>query len=463
MRLQNELASVSQDDLQPNIWQEGTSYCLSNSSNNEVTPECSQGKVTFGNLTTLQSPYITQLPAGYQTGLISQFMLRMNSSVSFLNISKIAFPSNCNAIASAYYIEYSYDTTPLNVKVCMLDGISQSPWKGTRDRQDIRETMFLNIELDTSGAALHNADAGYVYIHNITFKLTVDTTLGYFELPNYNSSGMAGPLLAKDPYDTYPGNKGQYLSQWHSKRSLQTNENQTSFAYNASRNIGPLAMIVTALFEPGSFLATQIHQNATKSPDMYKPNPGQAIPCTAPPLNWLAGDPQCFPQLTSAGQGYLSVAQWLSKFYEIGDMQKALHAAVILASQVWLNLPGGNLMVYYDMGQDSIRPRISSAGMILLSILLALDVLLLLVIAIYISFSYTWAEDFDSSAMMRLGAAKADELQLQIISKEGKKKTQAILERIPGWVGDARPDDEVGVLAIGATVPLIAGRRYQAS
>ena len=101
--------------------------------------------------------------------------------------------------------------------------------------------------------------------------------------------------------------------------------------------------------------------------------------------------------------------------------------------------------------------------MILLSILLALDGLLLLVIAIYISFSYTWAEDFDSSAMMRLGAARANELPLQVISREGKEKTRAMLERMPGWVGDARPDDEVGALAIGATGPLTAGRRYQAS
>lgn len=101
--------------------------------------------------------------------------------------------------------------------------------------------------------------------------------------------------------------------------------------------------------------------------------------------------------------------------------------------------------------------------MILLSILLALDVLLLLVIAIYNSFSYTWTEDFDSSAMMKLGAARANELPLQVISREGKEKTRAMLERMPGWVGDARPDDEVGALAIGATGPLTAGRRYQAS
>lgn len=42
----------------------------------------------------------------------------------------------------------------------MLDGISPSPWQGTRDRQDTIKTMFLNIELDTSGAGLENLGYG---------------------------------------------------------------------------------------------------------------------------------------------------------------------------------------------------------------------------------------------------------------------------------------------------------------
>ena len=144
-------------------------------------------------------------------------------------------------------------------------------------------------------------------------------------------------------------------------------------------------------------------------------------------------------------------------------MQNALHLAAILASQVLLNLPDGQLTVWQDMGHDSIRPKIPPAGMILLSVLLSIDLLLLLVAAIYISFSYTWAEALDSSAMMRLGAARADELPLQVSSSEVKEKTRAMLERMPGWVGDARPNDEVGTVEIGATVPLKTGRRYQVS
>ena len=463
-RLRNELASVSHNDFQPSIWQEGTPNCSSNSSNGfEVSPECIQGGITFDSIAALQGPYVAQLPAGYQTGLITQFMPRMNSSVSLLNVSQTAFPSNCNATSGAYYMEYSYNTTLLNVQVCMPDGVSQSPWKATRDRQDTTEIMFLNIH---SGGSQNSADPDD-NIENITLKLTVNTTLGYFELPNYNSSGVAGPLLAKDPHDTCPGNEDECLSQWQLKRSLQTNESNTSFAIGVTANLGPLAMIVAALFEPGSFIATQTIRNGTTPPDIYMPSPGPAIPCTVPPLSLLydgpAGDMQCYRQPSYADDGYLSITLWLEMFYDIGTMQNALHAATILASQIWLSSAAGSITVYYDMGLDSTRPKISSAGVILLSILLAIDLLLLLAVAIYTSFSYTWAMDFNSSAMMKMGAARADEFPLQVISREGKENTRAMLERMPGWVGDARPDDEVGALAIGATVPLKAGRRYHAS
>ena len=336
----------------------------------------------------------------------------------------------------------------------MLDGIYHSPWKATRDRQDATETMFLDIHFGglENPATLNSNPA------NTTFKLIINTTLGYFELPNYNNSGRPGPLLAKDPYDTCPANKSQCVSQVLWKRSLQINEDSTSPAIENIPIIGPLAMIVVAMFEPGSFIAMQIPPNGT--------TPSSNRPCTIPPLNLLfndsAGYVGCYLEPIFADDGSGSIIQWLTNFYEMGNMQNALHLAAILASQVWLNLPEGQLAVWHDMGHDSIRPKISSAGMILLSILLAIDLLLLLAVATYISFSYTWAESFDSSAMMRLGAAKADELPLQLLSSEAKEKTRTMLERMPGWVGDARPDDEVGTLAIGATIPLKAGRRYQA-
>ena len=460
-RLRNELASVSHNDFQPNIWLEAASNCSSNSTDDvEVYAECAQSAITFNNLTTLRGPYVAQLPASYQTGLLTQSMPRMNSSVSF-NVSQTAFPSNCETTSGAYFVEYSYNTTVLNVLVCMPDGISQSQWKATRDRQDTTETLFLKISHSGNWENLADLDANP---RNMTFKLTINTTLGYFHLPNYNNKGIAGPLLAKDSKDICSLNEDKCLSQKQSKRSLQTNESSTSFAIDDTLNLGPLAMIVAAMFEPGSFIATQIPQNGTTAPAKDMPGPTPAIPCTVGPLNLLliGLEETCYHQPSKVDDGYVSITKWLASFYDIGNMQNALHAAAILASQVWLSSVDGTLEINYDLGQDSTRPKISSAGVIVISILLAIDLFLLLVVATYIRFSYTWTDSFDSSAMMRLGAARANDLPLQVSTDEAKEKTRAMLGEMPGWVGDARPDDEVGAVAIGATVPLKAGRRYEA-
>lgn len=61
---------------------------------------------------------------------------------------------------------------------------------------------------------------------------------------------------------------------------------------------------------------------------------------------------------------------------------------------------------------------------------------------------------------MRLGAARAPELPLQVLSSVEQGKGRSVLERIPGWVGDARPKDELGVLAVGASEALKRGRKY---
>ncbi|RJE26738.1 hypothetical protein PHISCL_00969 [Aspergillus sclerotialis] len=61
---------------------------------------------------------------------------------------------------------------------------SQPLWKPTRDRQDFSEELFV-----------HTTVGRYEY----TVKITVDTTAGYFELPNYLNGGNPGPLLPKFP------------------------------------------------------------------------------------------------------------------------------------------------------------------------------------------------------------------------------------------------------------------------
>ena len=431
--LRSELASISTHDFQSDLWQEGTLHCSPNvSSEFQVPEQCHEGGTTFANINSLLGTYIAQLPSGYQTGLMTQFMPRMNSSVSYTNVSEAEFPPNCDTLPGAYYTNFIYNKTVLNLKVCMPNGGNFSRWKATRDRQDISETMFLHAGYGNS----RNPVTMNLNPANATFKLVVNTTLGYFELPNYNNSGIAGPLLAKNPFDC-KANPHQCVSQSLSKRSLLVNE--SNFEVSRTTNPGPLTMMALALFDPGSFIATQFNQTAVQERDVFTPaNLQPVVPCTVPPLILLQGDDgisvqsRCYQTPSSANEGYISISDWLKYFSNISDMQNALRASIIIASRTWLRNPlhnsNGNLQVNYDLGADSVRPRISSSGVILLSILQAIDLILLLGVAAYISFSYTWTKQFDASAMMRQGAARADEFPLHIISSHGKESNTQVLE-----------------------------------
>lgn len=468
-RLRSELASVSTQDFQPNLWQEGTPQCTANASENfHRTSECFRGGTTFDNITLLLGPYIAQFPAGYQTGLITQFLPRMNSSVSYANVAQMDFPRDCATLPAAYFIEYSYNKTVLNVQICMPTDVSVSPWKATRDRQEISEEMYMKITMGFLTGTTKPATQ--------TFKVVVNTTLGYFELPNYKSSSIAGPLLAKDRTTYYKGKTGDCLSQWsydkrslpqHQqrksqnlplKRSVQVNEGTNSSTLGRTVNLGPLTRLTLAMFDPGSFIATQFTNIGPTPSEDHRP----VASCTVAPLEMLLRNLHfesaypCYPQPHSQARAVANVATWLLNFNDIKGTQNALHAGVILASLGWLNSFSGSLGVQYDFGSDFLRPKISTTGVVLLSILLGVDLFFLLALGAYASFSYTWTSSYNSLAMMRQGAARADRLGLHVWEEEAKQ----VLETMPGWVGDAAPDEDVGVLAIGAKTPLKKRRKY---
>ncbi|KAL4895123.1 hypothetical protein BDV59DRAFT_174484 [Aspergillus ambiguus] len=71
----------------------------------------------------------------------------------------------------------------------------RSPWRVTRDRQDFSEELYINITY-RGPSAIEERPGEYV------FKITVNTTAGYFELPNYSNGGRAGPLSEKAPICT---------------------------------------------------------------------------------------------------------------------------------------------------------------------------------------------------------------------------------------------------------------------
>lgn len=158
------------------------------------------------------------------------------------------------------------------------------------------------------------------------------------------------------------------------------------------------------------------------------------------------------------------VAEWISLFnLDAGRLAGAFTAAAFLANQAWL---GGNLgeesqrslTVSYDFGEDTVVPSIALAGVVVISVLLAMYLVVLCALAVYASRYPRWTHMLDAFAMMRIGAAVGERVPLLV-----GRNVDAIevLDEIPGWIRDeVDENEEVGRLALGAKRRLDGRRPY---
>lgn len=203
-------ASVSPNDTPSLLWS-GNNNCTALG---EITVDentvCSQGGNSWSSIPFLSGPFLSPLPKDFNTGLIQQFLPRFNSTATYKRITAEEFPKTCDTTQGALSIsrnqslDYDRGPDPLawSLYACMPGDLRKSPWKVSRARQDFTEELYLNVSLSTSMIYEINrlnltAEPYSTYIH-----ITVDTTAGYFELPNYMNAQKAGPILNDDPNAT---------------------------------------------------------------------------------------------------------------------------------------------------------------------------------------------------------------------------------------------------------------------
>lgn len=125
-------------------------------------------------------------------------------------------PTDCGEMPDSFYVHYANGTLDLNSKLgpgksyggnwgieaCMPGNLSETPLKRVYERQDFTETLYLNIsvvEYPEQGYPTGEFDSP---LSGGMFRITSQTTAGYFELPNYMNGGIAGPLITGDPDDS---------------------------------------------------------------------------------------------------------------------------------------------------------------------------------------------------------------------------------------------------------------------
>ncbi|KUJ08929.1 uncharacterized protein LY89DRAFT_788365 [Mollisia scopiformis] len=512
----NALMSATNGEPQSQLWQGSGTSCnmteiaaLVRADSFTLPANCGNGN-TLGNISSLADPFLAQLPNGYSTGLIRQYIPRFNSTARYENISATEYPSGCSQIPGAFYVQYTYVTQPnttdvagWNVEACMPTDMSKSPWMETRDRQDFTETLYLNISI-YGGLTQSGTPVG-----GSMFRITLDTTGGYFELPNYMNGQVPGSLLTTipnnmcgagtdcltegsttapngtiyeifgpyDPNDPTTGNTKR-----DSSTIYNTKESNSSASAEMVVNKGPLLTTALALFGSGSFLADRIAHpeayigiNYTRASDtgIYDPaNVGACIDLF--PMGLLfaeldtsnGGASSCISNTDygSNGDDRLGtvMASWINNFLgDTGRLSSIFTAAGFLANQAWMSSNGissGSLIIHFDFGADTQVPTISHAGIIIISTLLALYLVSLFIIALYTSLSPRWTNQLDAFAMMQIGAAMSDKISLMVMTRQSHTN---ILDEAPGWIGDVADEHEkVGRLGLGARRRLDPKRLY---
>ena len=166
--------SGSVDDLRANIWPMDSNQplltdlkALHDQSNNSSIPRL----------------FTTSIPVGTDTGILRAIALRLNSSLSCEAVLDTDLPSNCYEGPS----KNSTNSAEYNGRIC-VSGDFKLP--AGEDRQDISEDYWFNIQVnnDTKASSVASSNGSPVQAnqaYNFPHHCQQNTTIAYFELPNY--------------------------------------------------------------------------------------------------------------------------------------------------------------------------------------------------------------------------------------------------------------------------------------
>ncbi|CAG7966195.1 unnamed protein product [Penicillium salamii] len=451
-RLRPTLVTAHASGTSNYIWQ-GNSSCRLNTANSESPSlfKCQRATVNSAPYTPSNSTldlFTSPMVPRTNTGMLRQFAPRMNSSLSWTDIQIEDFPRNCS-VGNGFFRNY---TSPIDensgryysLSVCMQGNLSHTPFKRTRDRQDFNETIFISTNYFADEASPGNA----------TWRLTLSSTLGYFELPNKRRGGSYGPLLDKDPLlnCTPPRCGGR---QPPTSRPPNYGYDQNGNWYlDLVPSKGPLTVLTLALFGNDSFIDTH---NDDISGSFHRVNAQDDVCYGYNPLSLVMGeDEEC-----SSGSSFGDrVATWVSYFSMAEYAVSALSQASLLANHAILaSARGGETLTIYERESvDYSRPEISATSMTVLWLLIATYLPALILLCFLATMSVAWDDSLDSHAMVAMTASLCSRTSL--LGDHEPDEEKDLLDALPGYVGDATPDSPVGTLGIGANSPLQWNRRY---
>jgi hypothetical protein len=207
-RMTSDLASISLDEEQPNLWSDhvssdtwlrARSFWSSTLDDRYRSLRPWLSGFIHGDYETPLF-FVAALSANSTTGVLREHAMRLNSSIQCTEIDRASFPNQC--LGKGPFVASIGRRDDTKIRVCVPGEIGIFPWTRSRSRQDITEQLYLDLwdrgsSGEQSSAQLKNVSA--------TIMCEAKTTRGFFELGNN---------LNNDTYSTV-------RSQWPSREQMQ--------------------------------------------------------------------------------------------------------------------------------------------------------------------------------------------------------------------------------------------------
>ena len=457
-------------DSQPNLW-----TTKSNAKNLTTLGDALRSASNIAGYKGLAQDFFTSsIPAGINTGVVRNLATRMNTSVDCQMIPQSEFPTDCSR-KDAFYREFSnmvnysdpfpFDTVyPYDPKyrgrICAPGQPFGSPWKNIAERQDIREELWIDFQYsDLYGPKFFGGyNVGIKSRSNFTQHCTSNSTLGFYEVPNYWNGGIVGPLLSQIPP----------LS-----RNF-TFDNHLSLTRRLSDSLypvpGPLMASTHAIFGRNTFFDVVAEP---KTNGVLKYDPLAEVFCSqlqypflglVPSETAIRGGtflrefsdwdiptawPPCPSRQTGSSPLLIGLMTYMPQFANTTSTVAALtFTAHSVHKHIFTTATEGYAKTYQREGTTYRKPEMPMPAMIVITLLLAFQLCGLGFLAIYAWVRPSWTETLDAKAVLKIGAEIAqtmengrDHIPGGIRLETSHEQMTPLLDQTEGWVGRVDRDE----------------------
>ncbi|KAH8647705.1 hypothetical protein BX600DRAFT_475743 [Xylariales sp. PMI_506] len=446
----------------PNLWPEPFDHSRMDTS--------VSGSVLHDYLSEGFSIFASSIPAGFNTGVLRYHATRLNSTGSCVVISSSEYPESCSGTNS-----FAGDVTipdQLQFRWCIPGWGSDIRWSSTRDRQDITEDLYWDVSLPT-GTAPGETGLGS---SGFTLHCSASSTMGTFELPSFKNQGVIGSLLEEWPSEEELeefndlDNGNEALGETDDSGGSTTLSYYVDPGYESTPfTPGPLMTAMRALLGNSSWLAPVVNGSLSDASPELAATIYLDICNNGVPLVWLndvysslkTGADLCTDAQSWVAEGYAVtntagiIFQWLSAWYpvettldiggytyEAKNTTALIRAVTHLANEALMSVgstmtaSSGARTIYTSSGITIVKPSVSLAAKIVISVVLLLQVAGLIALFVFILRVPVFARRFDALTMAAIGAQFAwCEVPLPPLGRPRAKSHLKNLHEFDGVIG----------------------------